>query len=83
MSVISGGKTVFCEGKNNSLDYKIIYRIVENLSEKVTIVPSGSKFTFSIFAGGYFSRDKLNNQKYLVFRDRDFDIRPTKEIKLL
>lgn len=83
MSVISGGKTVFCEGKDNSLDYKIIYRIVENLSEKVTIVPSGSKFTFSIFAGGYFSRDKLNNQKYLVFRDRDFDIRPTKKIKLL
>lgn len=54
MSVISGGKTVFCEGKDSSLDYKIIYRLTENLSEKVTIVPSGSKFTFSIFAGGYF-----------------------------
>lgn len=83
MSVISGGKTVFCEGKSNSLDYRILYRIVENLSEKITIVPSGSKFTFSIFAGGYFSANRQNNQKYLVFRDRDFDIRPTTEIKLL
>ena len=83
MSVISGSKTVFCEGKINSLDYRILYRIVENLSEKVTIVPSGSKFTFSIFAGGYFSANRQNNQKYLVFRDRDFDIRPTTEIKLL
>ncbi|MGB3759955.1 MAG: hypothetical protein WBA07_26875 [Rivularia sp. (in: cyanobacteria)] len=40
MSVISGSKTVFWEGKSNSFDYKILYRIAESLSDKITIVPS-------------------------------------------
>jgi hypothetical protein len=83
MSVVSG-KTIFCEGAENSLDSKLLNRLVEYISgDKWTIIPAGSKFTFSIFAQGYFSRDEVKNQKYIVFRDRDFDVKPTENIKLL
>ena len=84
MSVVSGGKTIFCEGKQTSLDYELLNRVVEGIpGDKCTIVPAGSKFTFSIFAEGYFSPNKAVNQKYIVFRDRDFDIKPTENIQLL
>ncbi|EDZ95544.1 MAG: hypothetical protein P5702_01440 [Limnospira sp. PMC 1291.21] len=32
MSVISGGKTIFCEGKESSLDYRFLNRLVEDIS---------------------------------------------------
>lgn len=81
MSVVSSGKIIFCEGKPSSLDYKLLDRLVEG--DRCTIVPAGSKFTFSIFAEGYFSGNKAVNQKYIVFRDRDFDVQPTANCKLL
>jgi hypothetical protein len=84
VSVVSGGKTIFCEGKQTSLDYELLNRVVEGIpGDKCTIVPAGSKFTFSIFAEGYFSRNQAVNQKYIVFRDRDFDVNPTENIQLL
>lgn len=46
-------------------------------------IPAGGKFTFSIFAQGYFFPNEVANQRYIVFRDRDFDAKPTKSIQLL
>lgn len=83
MSVVSG-KVIFCEGKQTSLDFRLLNRVVENLLiDKPTIVPSGSKFTFSVFTQGYFSLDRTTNQRYLIFRDRDFDAKPTDNIALI
>ncbi|MGD1863582.1 MAG: hypothetical protein ACFB0D_03415 [Phormidesmis sp.] len=84
MSVVSGRKVVFCEGKRASLDYQLLNGVIaEGTGDEVTIVPSGSKFTFSVFAQGYFSPNDVADQRYLVFRDRDFDLNPTSEVKLL
>ncbi len=84
MSVVSGRKTIFCEGKQTSLDSRLLNKVVENLlGDRPTIVAAGSKFTFSIFVQGYFSRDAMGNQQYIVFRDRDFDAKPTASIQLL
>jgi hypothetical protein len=83
VSVVSG-KIIFCEGKQTSLDFRLLNRVIENLStNKPTIVPSGSKFTFSVFVEGYFSKDTNTNKQYIIFRDRDFDARPTGNIELI
>ena len=84
MSVVSGGKIIFCEGKGSSLDYSLLDKVVDGIpGDRCTIVPAGSKFTFSIFAEGYFSNNQAVNQKYIIFRDRDFDIQPTANCQLL
>jgi hypothetical protein len=84
MSVVSSGKNIFCEGKPSSLDYKLLNILVDGIpGDRCTIVPVGSKFTFSIFAEGYFSGNKSVNQKYIVFLDRDFDVTPTDNCQLL
>jgi hypothetical protein len=83
MSVITGKRIVFCEGKPNSLDYRLLNRLVETIRDAPTIVPASSKFTFSMFAQGYFYHDKAHSQKYVVFRDRDFDTEPTQDVRLL
>jgi len=84
VSVVSGGRTIFCEGKQSSLDYKLLSQIVDGISgDKPTIIPAGSKFTFSIFAQGYFFPNEVVSQRYIVFRDRDFDVKPTPNIELL
>lgn len=83
MSVVKG-KIIFCEGKKSSLDFSLLNRLFESFpSNKPTIVPAGSKFTFSVFAQGYFSPDEVGSQQYIVFRDRDFDVYPTENIRLL
>jgi hypothetical protein len=83
VSVVSG-KIIFCEGKQTSLDFRLLNRVVENLViNKPTIVPSGSKFTFSGFVQGYFSREGTTNQQPIIFRDRDFDAQPTANIGLI
>jgi len=83
MSVVSSGKIIFCEGKASSLDYRLLNIVVDSLpGDRCTIVPAGSKFGFSTFADGYFS-GKAVNQKYIVFRDRDFDVQPTPNCRLL
>lgn len=84
MSVVSGEKTIFCEGRQSSLDYKLLNKVIEDIpGDKCTIIPAGSKFTFSIFAQGYFFPDEVARQRYIVFRDRDFDARPTSNITLI
>jgi len=84
MSVVRSGKIIFCEGKPSSLDYRLLNRVVDSLpGDRCTIVPVGSKFGFSSFADGYFLRKTGVNQKYIVFRDRDFDVQPTPNCGLL
>ncbi len=63
MSVITGKKIIFCEGKQYSLDYILLNRLVDNIQGDPTIVPAGSKFTFSIFAQGYFYPGEAYNQR--------------------
>jgi len=84
MSVVRSGKIIFCEGKPSSLDYRLLNRVVDSLpGDRCTIVPVGSKFGFSTFAEGYFSGKTAVNPKYIVFRDRDFDVQPTPNCGLL
>lgn len=84
MSVVSSSKIIFCEGKQRSLDVQLLERVLETLpTERPTIVSSGSKFTFSVFAQGYFFPQEIGNQRYLVFRDRDFDAKPPEEVRLI
>ncbi|TAE61556.1 MAG: hypothetical protein EAZ76_15285 [Nostocales cyanobacterium] len=93
MTGVVRNKVIFCEG---NLDLDVLNKVIENQSNSVTIVASGSKFSFSVFIQAYFKNkndendEKQNNEenqkntnKYLIFRDRDFDIEPTAEIKLL
>jgi hypothetical protein len=83
VAVVSG-KVIFCEGDKNSLDYRLLMRIVENISSELpTIVSAGSKFGFSYFIQGYFNENDLTNKKYLVFRDRDFDEEPPESVQLI
>ncbi|MCD8486443.1 MAG: DUF4435 domain-containing protein [Desertifilum sp.] len=84
MSVVSSGKVIFCEGKQRSLDIQLVERILEEIpTERPTIVSSGSKFTFSIFAQGYFFPNETPREGYLVFRDRDFDAQPPDSAQLI
>ncbi|HAZ48801.1 MAG TPA: hypothetical protein DDW76_09790 [Cyanobacteria bacterium UBA11369] len=84
MSVVSSSKIIFCEGKQSSLDAQLLERVLQTLpTERPTIVTSGSKFTFSVFAQGYFFPQEIGNQRYLVFRDRDFDAKPSEEVRLI
>lgn len=88
MSVVQS-RIVFCEGKSGSLDYALLNRLIGDTTA-ITIIPAGSKFTFSAFAQGYFfsqesivDQSQVINQPYLVFRDRDFDEIPTQVVQLL
>lgn len=84
MSVVSSSKIIFCEGKQRSLDFRLLERVLETLpTERPTIVSAGSKFTFSVFAQGYFFPQEIGSQRYLVFRDRDFDATPSTEGRLI
>ncbi|MCT7971945.1 DUF4435 domain-containing protein [Laspinema olomoucense] len=84
MSVVSGGRIIFCEGKETSLDSQLIDQILTGIAgEKYTIIPVGGKFNVSVFVNGYFSRNRGIDQKYLIFRDRDFDVSPTDNSQLL
>lgn len=84
MAVIDGSKIIFCEGKQTSLDYKLLNNLIDGLpGDRSTIVPAGSKFTFSIFAQGYFCSSGACSNRFIVFRDRDFDSEPTEDRKLL
>ncbi|VXD16300.1 conserved hypothetical protein [Planktothrix serta PCC 8927] len=83
MSVVSGGKIIFCEGKDTSLDYQLLSKIIADISGFNTIVPVGGKFNFSLFSQGYFARYETINQPYIFFSDRDFDVKPTSNIQLL
>ncbi|WP_026097764.1 DUF4435 domain-containing protein [Baaleninema simplex] len=84
MSVVSRGIFLFCEGKQTSLDYRLLSKITEEIAaDRCTIVSAGGKFGFSVFAQGYFFPEELTNQKYIVFRDRDFDVQPTPNSQLL
>jgi hypothetical protein len=83
VSVVSS-PTIFCEGKERSLDSQLLLRVLETLpAERPTIVGCGSKFSFPLFAQGYFSPKELDSQKYLFFRDRDFDAKPSEEVRLI
>ncbi len=77
-------KIIFCEGKEASLDYLLLNQLIQNMpGNKYTIIPAGSKFTFSTFAEGYFYRNQPDEQKYIIFRDRDFDVEPALDCQLL
>ncbi len=83
MSVVGGKKVVFCEGKLSSLDYSLLNRLVDGFPDAPSIVPAGSKFTFSVFARGYFFPEEVRHKRFIVFRDRDFDALPDGGIRLL
>lgn len=60
MSVVD--KIIFCEGKQTSLDIKLIERVLaKQPGQRLTIVSAGGKFTFSVFAQGYFFPDEVVN----------------------
>ena len=73
-------KIVFCEGEDRSYDAQLLFNLKPT---DVTIVPTGGKFTFTNFAKGYLSSNKVTSlqgeirsdpsdntsQRYIVFRD--------------
>lgn len=83
MSVVDG-KVIFCEGKKEGLDSQLLKKILSDLSiQNLTIVAAGSKFTFSIFAQGYFYSGNIEKSPdFMVFRDRDFDAVPSERMEL-
>ncbi|HIK11713.1 MAG TPA: hypothetical protein IGS52_15875 [Oscillatoriaceae cyanobacterium M33_DOE_052] len=75
-------KFVFCEGQETSLDYQLLDKVLQ-LPANIEIVPSGGKFAFSDFARGYFFPAQMQDQSYIIFRDRDFDALPSPNVRLI
>ncbi len=73
--LVTGENTVhvFCEGKPDSLDAMLISRMVPI---GVQIVPSHGKGGIARFVEGFFHTSDVTQPKYIVFRDRDFDVEP-------
>ncbi len=73
---VTGEKTVhvFCEGTPNSLDASLLDRVVPS---GVQIVPSHGKGGLTRFVEGYFSTAETSSPKFIIFRDRDFDVEPS------
>ncbi len=66
--------TLFCEGKEESLDYRILQKLNPTSSE---VKPVGSKTTFNAFIKGFFASPQVTQKEYArAFRDRDFDYLP-------
>ncbi len=63
--------TLFCEGKEESLDYRILQELNPIRSE---LKPVGGKSIFNAFIKGFFSSPQVAQKEYArAFRDRDFD----------
>ena len=66
--------TLFCEGANSSLDYKILSKL-DPVS--TILVPSGGKNGLSAFMNGYGASPRVTSKEFFrAFRDRDFDYDP-------
>lgn len=71
---------IFCEGTPSSLDFAVLQHI--RTPKAGLIVPIGGKGGLQRFIDGY-QRVHDNPQRYIVFRDRDFDLRPPDDSALL
>ncbi len=65
------GIHLFCEGRGN-LDKDLLVRLINNHRLQVIVVPAGGKAAMKNFAKGRLGED----QKFICFRDRDFDRLP-------
>ena len=81
---VAGAETrlVFCEGKPDSLDSRILNRALVGRSD-VLIVPSGGKRGLRAFIEGHLARYRGGPPSYVAFRDRDLDIEPTETGQLM
>lgn len=70
---------IFCEGSADSLDMKVLEKVLEGLSPDTKtpkIVPAGGKGNLPNFLQGYLSRGGVGSNDIntaIGFRDRDFD----------
>jgi|GEM_PF-543291 hypothetical protein len=70
---------IFCEGSADSLDRKVLEKVLEGLSPDTKtpkIVPAGGKGNLPNFMQGYLSRGGVGSNDIntaIGFRDRDFD----------
>lgn len=74
---------IFCEGDANSPDSLLLNQIFLGEEHKPSIQGGAGKFGLTNFAAGYLLTTPAKKQKYIMFRDRDFDIQPSPEPKLL
>lgn len=67
---------IFCEGTKDSLDRRLLNRVVPVASMDSRIKPIGGKQGMLAFIEGYLASSKNSQAHYLVFRDRDFNVEP-------
>ncbi|MBF0296529.1 MAG: hypothetical protein HQL96_15175 [Magnetococcales bacterium] len=74
---------LFCEGQPDSLDFALLNRLA--LPAGVMLIPLRGKGSAERFIEGYFAGygDGRPRPPHLLFRDRDFDFRPSERIELL
>ena len=77
MSVVGPGtKLVFCEGGAESLDIRLLNRLLLE-HPKTLVVPAGGKWGIRAFIEGRLSTFAADSQpEFVAFRDRDFDASP-------
>lgn len=83
MSVDSvASKVVFCEGKPDSLDSRLLYEILP--VGHVRIRPVGGKYGLQAYIQGYLATYPSDAQPaYIALRDRDFDAEPPNTPQLI
>jgi hypothetical protein len=84
MSVTGRGtKLVFCEGGSESLDIRLLNRLLLG-HPNALVVPVGGKWGIRAFMDGHLSTFPANSQpEFVAFRDRDFDAVPGTTPKLI
>lgn len=79
MKMLDAPRVVFCEGKPESLDQRLLLRLFP--SGSVAVQPAGGKGHLPGFVEGFLTTHTA--QEYLIYRDRDFDQYPEREPALL
>ncbi|NLS93151.1 MAG: DUF4435 domain-containing protein [Planctomycetaceae bacterium] len=77
-----GTKLLFCEGEPDSLDYRLLSRLLRGKPPTILVVPSGGKQGLRSFIRGRLAGYQ-SPPPYLAFRDRDFDVEPSADVLLI
>lgn len=75
--------TLFCEGNRNSLDARVLEKLI-GAGQQTLLIPVGGKRGMKAFMDGYAAQPRvMNNNYYRAFRDRDFDYRVPDSVELI
>ncbi len=66
--------TLFCEGTQDSLDFKMLNMLLSSGTGRTVLVPAGSKTGIKAFMKGYSAQPRvMSEDTYRAYRDRDYD----------